>query len=58
MELDDDGIPFMLFHSRLSFGAGMLQTLWRLISRLPLDGNPVRSPVASWLNSSCLRPFN
>ena len=51
MEVDDDGIPLMLLHSRLSFGAGVLQTPWRLNSRTPLDGIPMRSPVVSSLNT-------
>jgi hypothetical protein len=51
MEVADNGIPLMLVHSRLSFGAGVLQTPWRLVVRTPLDGTPVRSPVVSWLNT-------
>ena len=51
MEVADNGIPLMLVHSRLSFGAGVLQTPWRLVVRTPLDGTPVLSPVVSWLNT-------
>jgi hypothetical protein len=51
VEVDDNGIPVMLAHSRLSFGASVFQTSWKLMSRLPLDGTPVHSPVVSRLNT-------
>ena len=51
VEVDDNGIPVMLAHSRLSFGAGVFQTSWKLMSRLPLDGTPVRSPVVRRMNT-------